>query len=135
MIKKLFLNNRVILTLILLNSLILFVSGFDMSETNSFIVNIIDNTITGLFLIELIVKFREFGVGGYYGIELEYWYKEPLKELDETLIERMSNDSVGRYPMVFRDSSTTSRFLNQEEPLTKTELKQCRDLWEKYNSK
>jgi voltage-gated sodium channel len=66
MIKKLFLNDRIILILILLNAVIIFMSGFELTETNKLILAIIDNIITGLFIIEVIVKFREFGVKNYF---------------------------------------------------------------------
>ena len=66
MIKKLFLNDKIILILILLNAIIIFVSGFELSETNKILLNIIDNTITGLFVVEIIVKLREYGIKKYF---------------------------------------------------------------------
>lgn len=41
-------------------------SGFDLPETNRLILSLIDNTITGLFIIEVIIKFREFGIKNYF---------------------------------------------------------------------
>ncbi|MCD4664398.1 MAG: ion transporter [Bacteroidales bacterium] len=72
MIKKLFLNDKNILILILLNAVIIFMSGFELTETNKFLLTLIDNTITGLFIVELIVKFREFGIRKYF---LSNWNK------------------------------------------------------------
>lgn len=66
MIKKLFLNDKIILMLILLNAVLIFISGFEQSETNRIILKILDNTITGLFIVELIVKFREYGLKKYF---------------------------------------------------------------------
>lgn len=66
MFKKLFLNDKFILMLILLNAVIIFMSGFDLPETNRLILSLIDNTITGLFIIEVIIKFREFGIKNYF---------------------------------------------------------------------
>ena len=66
MIKKLLLNDKVILILILLNAITIFISGFEISSNNKFILSLIDNLITGIFIAELIVKFREFGIKGYF---------------------------------------------------------------------
>ncbi len=66
MIKKLFLNDKFILLLILINAVTIFASGFEMSLNNRFTLSIADNLITGLFITELIVKFKEFGVKGYF---------------------------------------------------------------------
>lgn len=66
MIKKLFLNDKFILLLILINAVTIFTSGFGMSSENRFILNLTDNLITILFITELIVKFKEFGVRGYF---------------------------------------------------------------------
>jgi voltage-gated sodium channel len=66
MIKKLFLNEKIILILILLNSVTIFVSGFEISPDNRFILSLTDNLITGLFIAEIIVKFQEFGIKNYF---------------------------------------------------------------------
>lgn len=66
MIKKLFLNDKIILVLILLNAVLIFISGFEQTETNKIILKILDNTITGLFIVELIVKFCEYGLKKYF---------------------------------------------------------------------
>ncbi|MBL4745534.1 MAG: ion transporter [Flavobacteriaceae bacterium] len=66
MIKKLFLNDKIILVLILLNAVTIFISGFDLTVSNKFILSLGDHLITGLFIIELIVKFKEFGFKNYF---------------------------------------------------------------------
>jgi len=66
MIKKLFLNNKLILILILLNAVVIFIIGFEFTEPYKNILLIIDNTITGLFIGEIIIKMREYGVKGYF---------------------------------------------------------------------
>jgi len=65
MIKRLFLNDKFILVLILLNSIILFVGAYFPSESDKQILTIIDNLITTLFVFELLVKCREYGFRGY----------------------------------------------------------------------
>jgi len=66
MIKRLFLNDKFILILILLNAVTIFASGFNMSFNNRFTLSIIDNLITGFFIVEIIIKFKEFGIKNYF---------------------------------------------------------------------
>lgn len=66
MINKLFVNDKFILILILLNAAIIFISGFDLLETSKFILAILDNTISALFIVELTIKFRTFGIRNYF---------------------------------------------------------------------
>ena len=66
MIKRLFLNDKFILGLILLNSLILFIGAYFPSESDRNVLAIIDNLITTLFILELIVKFNEYRFKGYF---------------------------------------------------------------------
>ncbi len=66
MIKKLFLNDKFILLLILLNAAVIFISGFELSETYKILLSVIDNTITGLFIVEIIVKWNEYGIRNYF---------------------------------------------------------------------
>lgn len=66
MINKIFLNDKFILGLILLNSAILLVGGYLPIENEKNILSIVDNLITILFIIELIFKFREYGFKGYF---------------------------------------------------------------------
>jgi len=65
MIKRLFLNDKFILGLIILNSIILFIGAYFPTDTDKQILAIIDHTITGLFIIELIIKWKEYGFKGY----------------------------------------------------------------------
>lgn len=66
MIKRLFLNDKFILGLILINSVILFVGGYLVTDSNKLILTISDNFITALFIVELLVKLAEFGAKGYF---------------------------------------------------------------------
>ncbi|MCK5776412.1 MAG: ion transporter [Bacteroidales bacterium] len=66
MMKRLLLNDKFILILILLNAIIIFVSGFEMSPNNRFTLSLIDNIITGFFIAEIITKFKEFGIKNYF---------------------------------------------------------------------
>lgn len=59
MIKNLFLNNRFILILILINTAIIFISGFDLNGTLIFF-NAIDHIITLLFIVEMVIKIKEY---------------------------------------------------------------------------
>ena len=61
MVKKLFLNENFILLLIVLNAIIIFVSGFDLGDKNNFILSLIDNGITILFIFELTIKLIQYG--------------------------------------------------------------------------
>ena len=64
--KQLFLNDKFILVLILINTFIIFISGFNFSDSTSLILEVSDNLITALFLVELLVKFNEYGVKKYF---------------------------------------------------------------------
>ncbi len=66
MIKRLFLNDKFILILILINAVTIFIGGFEVSPNNRLILLLTDNLITGLFIVELIVKFKEFGIRNYF---------------------------------------------------------------------
>lgn len=66
MIKKLFLNDKFILGLILLNSGIIFLSGYSLSTNHLQLLTIVDNLITSLFAIELIIKLNKFGFRSYF---------------------------------------------------------------------
>jgi voltage-gated sodium channel len=72
MIKKIFLSDNFILGLIALNTLIIFLGGYSFSQHNSFLIALADSIITGLFIIELIVKLNSYGFRGYYS---SYWNK------------------------------------------------------------
>lgn len=66
MIKKLLLNDKFILVLILINAIIIFISGFEIQDTHRFYLRAIDNTITGFFILEIIFKIKEFSIKGYF---------------------------------------------------------------------
>ena len=66
MIKKLFLKDRFILWLILINAAILFLAGYFTADAEKQLFLIADNFLTSLFIVELIVKFNEYGVKGYF---------------------------------------------------------------------
>jgi voltage-gated sodium channel len=66
MIKKLFLNDKFILALILLNAVIIFVSGFESFASDRFFLALLDNLLTGFFILELAIKFNEFGIKKYF---------------------------------------------------------------------
>jgi len=66
MIKKLFLNDRFILGLIIINAVILFVGGYLTLENHKQIFLFADNLLTSLFILELIIKLNEFGVKNYF---------------------------------------------------------------------
>lgn len=62
MMKKLFLNDHFILVLIVINAITIFISGFELGAERSAVANTIDNVITLLFLLEVIIKIKAFGV-------------------------------------------------------------------------
>jgi voltage-gated sodium channel len=66
MLKQLFLNDKFILLLILLNAVTIFFGGFEVSTNNRFILELTDNLITALFILELFVKFKKFGIRDYF---------------------------------------------------------------------
>lgn len=66
MIKKLFLKDRFILILILINAAILFWGGYITTDSQRHLFYVVDNLLTGLFIIELIIKFRVYGPKDYF---------------------------------------------------------------------
>ncbi len=67
MIKRLFLNDNFILGLILLNSIILFFGGyFPRHDSSYFTFLVLDNFITFLFILEVLIKVNEYGFKGYF---------------------------------------------------------------------
>ena len=64
--KQIFLNNGFIMALILINAITIFVSGFTLEDNTRHLINLIDNSITILFVIELLIKLHRFGF-------VEYW--------------------------------------------------------------
>lgn len=61
MFKRLFLNDNVILVLIVFNAIIIFLSGFSLGKTSTLFFSAIDNFLTVLFILELIIKLNEYG--------------------------------------------------------------------------
>ncbi|MCY1719693.1 ion transporter [Prolixibacteraceae bacterium Z1-6] len=66
MIKGLFLNEKFILTLIFINSVVLFFGGYMPADHSSHTLFIIDHVITALFIFEMIIKNREYGIKVYF---------------------------------------------------------------------
>ena len=64
--KKIFLSDPIILSIVLINSLVIFISGFDFSPSiNNFLI-LLDGVFTTIFIIELGVKINHYGVRGYF---------------------------------------------------------------------
>jgi voltage-gated sodium channel len=66
MVRKLFLDEKFILGLILINSVVLFIGGYLATDHEIFILSIVDHLITSLFIIELIIKIDAFGIKGFF---------------------------------------------------------------------
>lgn len=66
MLKKIFLNDKFILWLILINSVVIFLGGYAESFQDKHLLFLVDNFITFLFIFELVVKFGEYGITGYF---------------------------------------------------------------------
>ncbi|SHI46320.1 voltage-gated sodium channel [Tangfeifania diversioriginum] len=66
MIKNIFLNDRFILGLILLNALLLIAGGYLQTDSERQLFSLADNMITTLFLVELFIKFKAFGIKNYF---------------------------------------------------------------------
>lgn len=62
-LKSLFLNERFILTLILLNSLVIFVQEFD---NNVDLLDFVEPIFTVCFIVEMIIKMRTYGIRTYF---------------------------------------------------------------------
>ena len=65
-IRKLFLKDRFILVLILINAAILFFAGYHTTEKEKMSFLVADNIMTTLFIIELIIKFNEYGFKQFF---------------------------------------------------------------------
>jgi voltage-gated sodium channel len=66
MIRKLFLNDKFILGLILLNTIVIFLGGYAVSHYDIFLFSIADNLITSLFIFELLVKLKSIGFKQFF---------------------------------------------------------------------
>lgn len=62
-LRKIFLNDKIIMAFILLNAIIIYlqVSGFENT-----VLDIVDATCTVIFILEMAIKHREYGVRGYW---------------------------------------------------------------------
>jgi len=67
MLKRFFLNDNIILVVIILNSITILLGAFDnLSLAQIKLITSIDNVITIIFIIEMIVKLLEFKIKGYF---------------------------------------------------------------------
>jgi len=66
MIRKLFLNDRFILSLIVLNAVLLFVEGYQIHNSGSSYFTLIDHLITFFFIVEAAVKIKVWGAKNYF---------------------------------------------------------------------
>ncbi len=66
MIRRLFLNDRFILLLIVINAVLLFVEGYQIHNAGSSYITIIDHLITFLFMVEAGVKINQWGPKNYF---------------------------------------------------------------------
>src|SRR6056297_3632827 len=64
--KKLFLNDKYILWIILLNAVTIFLQGFELERQHLNLIRIADNLFTILFIVEMIIKIREYRFSGYW---------------------------------------------------------------------
>lgn len=69
-IKGLLLNDKFILLLIVLNAFFIFLEGFDSLKEYGFYLSFLDNTITTIFIFEIITKFRHLGKKVFMA---DYW--------------------------------------------------------------
>lgn len=60
MLRKLFLDDRFILVLILINAAVVFISGFPAAERYYLPLSALDNTMTILFIVEMVIKLRAY---------------------------------------------------------------------------
>lgn len=66
-ITSLLLNDTFILTLIVINAFLIFAQGFGLAEPFLTVIVSLDDLITLIFVIELMVKIRHYGLRGYLG--------------------------------------------------------------------
>ena len=66
--KNLFLNDKFILWIILLNALTIFLQGFEIESQYLNLIRIADNLFTVIFIIEMTIKIREYGFTEYWKI-------------------------------------------------------------------
>ncbi len=61
MFSNILLNDNVILGIIVVNSLLIFLSGFDFGPNANHVIFLLDNLITLIFVVELVVKLQAYG--------------------------------------------------------------------------
>ncbi|MFW5872919.1 MAG: ion transporter [bacterium] len=67
MLKRFFLNDNIILGIIILNSITILLGAFNnLSSSQLKLISSVDNIITIVFIIEMIVKLSEFRLKGYF---------------------------------------------------------------------
>ncbi|MBN1181800.1 MAG: ion transporter [Bacteroidales bacterium] len=67
MIKRLFLNDNLILIVIIINAITILFGAFNnLSTAQAVIVTAVDNLITGIFIIEMLIKIQHFKLKGYF---------------------------------------------------------------------
>lgn len=66
MLRKLFLNDKFILCLILINSIVLFCDGYVPKDSSLKFLSFVDTFISILFVVELIIKLNNFGLKDYF---------------------------------------------------------------------
>ena len=76
--KKIFLNERIIISIILLNSILIFLEGFPQFNNYELIFNNFHYLFLIIYILELLFKIREFGFKNYI--------KEGLNKLDFLLV-------------------------------------------------
>ena len=64
--RKLFLNDKFILWIIVLNAVTIFLQGFDLERQYLNLIRIADNLFTILFILEMVIKIREYRFSGYW---------------------------------------------------------------------
>jgi voltage-gated sodium channel len=60
-IKKFFLNERIILLAIIINSIVIFLHAFDQSKKINIFLDVLDHLITLFFIVEVLININEFG--------------------------------------------------------------------------
>ena len=65
-LKDLFLKDKVIIAFILLNSIIIFLQGFDFTYNTLYVLDCLDSFFTFVFVIELLIKIKHFGFHQYF---------------------------------------------------------------------
>ncbi len=64
--KRIFLNDYIILTIVLINAAVIFISGFNFTPATNFFLLLLDTLFTVIFIAELGVKLNYYGVKGYF---------------------------------------------------------------------